>query len=116
MRTARSVLPRPKSTAIAPSTAEKPGRRNFLKGLAGGLAIAVPALGVLASASPAFADDPCAKVYQVILDTWCSNGADFCPVGPGYTCLQQYELRSSTTGQNCGTAIRTLGECGYKEM
>lgn len=108
------------SDPAVPLGVTKPGRRSFLKGLVGGLAVGGTALGVLASESPASAAvpqiDPCAKVYRTILDTYCTNGQTGCPAREGYTCYQEYELRSSTTGQNCGTGIDDLGECGDLAM
>jgi hypothetical protein len=105
-----------------PLGAAKPGRRSFLKGLVGGLAIGGTALGVLASASPASASaagpdiDPCSKVYRETLDTYCTNGQTGCPTGEGYTCYQQYELVSAITDENCGGGIDDLGECGVLIM
>jgi hypothetical protein len=94
-------------------------RRTFLGRLMGGLAIAVPAVRVLASAPSAAAKssaipniNPCSKVYLVILDTWCSTGQAGCPSGSAGTCSQEIEERSATTGQSCGSYIRQVGRCG----
>jgi hypothetical protein len=93
-------------------------RRTFLRRLMGGVAIAVPAMRVLASAPSAAASsdiphiNPCSKVYLVILDSWCSTGQAGCPAGSAGTCSQEIQERSATTGQSCGTYIRQVGRCG----
>ncbi len=91
-------------------------RRGFIKGLFGGLAIAMPAFEVLTSASSASAaSNPCAKFYVTLYATWCSTtpSVEGCPAGPAGVCYQEYAKWSSTVpGYWCGSFTDTAGECG----
>lgn len=83
------------------------GRRGFLGYAIGGIAIATPALHMLADASPASAvrvasSDPCANYYVKYLGHDCS-GASGCPSGSDGDCIGNYDKYSSTTGQYCGS-------------
>ncbi len=80
-------------------------RRSFIRRVAGGLAIAVPAFRVLAGAGSASAANPCAKTHDTYTGHYCSNtGTNGCNfnVHTG-SCIGEYTVYSATqTGYVCG--------------
>jgi hypothetical protein len=110
------------SQSPPPSLIVLPGsdRRTFLRRMLGGIAIAVPAMAVLAAARPAGAipeADPCAKTYVKLITQYCSNGESTCtPAGDPGDCINQYARYSSTTLQLCDTYEDVVGICGSLDM
>lgn len=94
------------------STRKEVSRRNFVLKWLGSLAVAVPALQVLARTQPASAAqislipeaDPCANYYIKYLGHYCSNtGTNNCDSGSDGSCVGEYNKYAASTGQYCGS-------------
>jgi hypothetical protein len=108
--------------SAAPTNGMDPrgSRRTFIRRLIGGLAIAVPALRVLASSAPASASPdvrPCVKTYVVYEGHYCtSTGTSSCVTGDeSGDCIGNYVVRDTYTGQICRrfTDVECRGCCGF---
>jgi hypothetical protein len=99
-------------------------RRTFFRRALGGLAIALPAYGVLASAIPAQSavsphacsancPAPCSKVYLQYEGHHCaSGGAPGSCAGPVLSsCIGTYDKFDVHTGQYCGSFTDNEGAC-----
>jgi hypothetical protein len=99
-------------------------RRTFFRRVLGGLAIALPAYGVLSGAGPALSavnpqacsagcPAPCSKVYLVYEGHHCSGfGLPGSCAGPAIShCIGVYHKYDSTTGQYCGQITDDEGYC-----
>lgn len=105
MDTESSVTPPARSTP-------KISRRVFTKRLVGGLAIAVPALRVLASTSPAAAEPSCCSgtVHLVSQGHDCGRYSNTCPSGTGQRCIHTYYVYC-TSGAFCRSLFDDDGPC-----
>lgn len=93
-------------------------RRTFMRRLGGTLAVAVPAIRVLASSRSAVASvtpdiDPCADTYNKYEGHYCTvGGGNTCPAGTAGDCIGEYTIYSRITGQVCGQFTDDEGRCG----
>jgi hypothetical protein len=95
---------------------ETPGnRRGFLRALAGGIAIAIPAFGVLAGATPANAASsayvPCTLTHFVVTYE-CPGYGIGCPSGFQSTCLATVAEVDNRLNIVCQTWTLDIGPCG----
>jgi hypothetical protein len=104
------------SSSTAPSLDSN--RRTFLRSLAAGVAVGVPAIRVLASGTQASAKvipniNPCSKTYVKYIGHYCTwGGGSTCPAGDAGECIGQYVIYSSITGAVCGRFTDNEGPCG----
>jgi len=107
---------------LSSSTASRSdsSRRTFLRGLAAGVAVALPAVRVLASGPQASAKvtaipniNPCSKTHTKYIGHYCTwGGGSTCPAGDAGECVGEYVIYSSITGAVCGRFTDNEGPCG----
>jgi hypothetical protein len=102
------------SSAIPPPGSD---RRTFLRSLAAGVAIAVPAVRVLASGPQASAKviphaAECSSTHEVYHGHTCTAGGTGCPVGDAGSCIGHWSVVSNITGRVCSTFVDNEGPCG----
>jgi ferredoxin len=87
-------------------------RRSFVRTLAGGIAVAVPAFGVLASAAPpAWAYVPCTATHEDYDGHSCGVLSNICPTGEVLTCIGHYTVYDNKLGIVCRTFTDDEGYC-----
>lgn len=87
-------------------------RRSFMKVLMGGIAVAIPAFSMLATASPAHASPlVCEEVYIEYEGHSCGRYDGSCPAGNTTNCVGIYYARCTCWGIVCYTFTDNEGRC-----